>query len=284
MPPRFLYPSRWIAALVAVMLATPAVAQLEITITSAEGRQIPAAFVPFGWQGTDDSPPFDIAALVEQDLKNSGYFDPIDRRDMISRPTQGTQINFQDWRIVDVDVLLIGQLVQAGPDQFDIAYQLFDVVRGEPLIQLRRQARRDDLRAVSHLIADEVYEEMTGIPGIFSTRIAYVTEERSSPDDRKFSLIVADADGANAATIAESSQPLMSPAWSPDGRRIAYVSFEDQHSAIYVQTVATGTRERVSARAGINGAPTFSPDGRTLALTLSRDDGNLDIYTLDLGD
>jgi TolB protein len=127
-----------------------------------------------------------------------------------------------------------------------------------------------------------VFEELTGIPGIFSTRIAYVSEERSGPDARRFRLIVADADGENPSTIADSPQPLMSPAWSPDGRRLAYVSFEGNQSAIYVQTLRTGTRDRVSARAGVNGAPAFSPDGRQLALTLSQD-GNLDVYTLDLG-
>jgi TolB protein len=127
-----------------------------------------------------------------------------------------------------------------------------------------------------------VFEELTGIPGIFSTRIAYVSEERSGPDARRFRLIVADADGENPSTIADSPQPLMSPAWSPDGRRLAYVSFEGNQSAIYVQTLRTGTRERVSARAGVNASPVFSPDGRRLALTLSGQEGNLDIYTLDL--
>jgi TolB protein len=140
----------------------------------------------------------------------------------------------------------------------------------------------EELRATSHRIADMIYEEMTGIRGVFSTRIAYITEERTSLEDRIFRLIVADADGANARIVAESRQPLMSPAWSPDGRRIAYVSFEGGQSAIYVQTLRTGTRDRVSSRAGINGAPVFSPDGRMLALALSLDQGNLDIHTLDL--
>jgi TolB protein len=201
---------------------------------------------------------------------------------MVSRPTEPTQVNFQDWRIVDVDVLVIGQIREDGPNRYSVVYQLFDVIRGEQLLGFRLTAAREDLRATSHRIADMIYEELTGIPGVFGTRIAYVTETRRSPTDRMFRLIVADADGENANVIAESNQPLMSPAWSPDGRRLAYVSFENNQSAIYVQTLRTGTRDRVSARTGINGAPVFSPDGRMLALALSQGEGNLDIYTLDL--
>ena len=274
--------ARPIFGLFALLLALPAAAQLEITITGSAGTQIPAAFVPFGWQGPGDTPPFDVAALVEQDLVNSGYFSALERRNMVSRPTQGSQLNFLDWRIVDVNIVLVGELTQTGADQYNLAFQLFDVVRGEQLLAFRVDSSLDDLRSTSHRIADMVYEEMTGIRGIFSTRIAYITEERTSPDDRTFRLIVADADGANAQTIARSTEPLMSPNWSPDGRRIAYVSFEGRQSAIYVQTLATGTRERVSAEVGVNGAPVFSPDGRRLAVTLSGAGGNLDIHILDI--
>jgi TolB protein len=126
-----------------------------------------------------------------------------------------------------------------------------------------------------------IYEQLTGIPGVFSTQVAYISEQREN-DRQRFRLIVADADGANAQIVADSPDPLMSPAWSPDGRRLAYVSFEGNQAAVYVQTLRSGVRDRVSAREGINGAPAFSPDGRTLALTLSRDAGNLDIFTLDL--
>jgi len=138
------------------------------------------------------------------------------------------------------------------------------------------------LRATAHRIADMIFEELTGIPGVFGTQIAYVSEERRPDNTRRFQLIVADADGENRRVIADSPQPLMSPAWSPDSRRLAYVSFEGDQSAVYVQTLRTGTRDRVSARAGVNSSPVFSPDGRQLALTLSRETGNLDVFTLDL--
>jgi TolB protein len=187
-----------------------------------------------------------------------------------------------DWRIVEVDLLVIGRIREDAPDRYSVTFELFDVIGGQQLLGFRLTSSGDDLRATAHRIADMIFEQVVGIPGIFSTRIAYVSEERQSPEQRRFRLIVADADGANARVIADSPQPLMSPAWSPDGRRLAYVSFEGNQSAIYVQTLRTGTRERVSARAGVNNSPAFSPDGRMLALTLSRDEGNLDIYTLDL--
>jgi len=156
------------------------------------------------------------------------------------------------------------------------------VVQGRSLTSFRLEAARADLRRAAHRISDMIFEEITGFPGVFSTQIAYVSVERRADGSRQFRLIVSDADGENAQRVAESTQPLVSPSWSPDARRIAYVSFEGGVSGVYVQTLRSGTRERVSARAGVNSAPAFSPDGRTLALVLSRDTGNLDIHSLDL--
>ena len=271
------------AALTLAMLVAGAAAdaQLRIEIRSGVERPIPMAIVPFGWDGPG-APPFDLAGLVTADLGNSGRFDPIPESDMLSRPTQAAEVNFNDWRILDVDVLLIGQLTEAGPDRYTAIFQLFDVLRGEQLLGFRLSAARADLRAAGHRIADMVYLQLTGIRGVFSTSIAYINETRNPDGSRRFRLIVADSDGENSRVIADSPDPLMSPSWSPDGRRLAYVSFEGEYSAIFVQTLRTGTRDRVSAREGVNSAPAFSPDGRRLALTLSRDDGNLDIYTIDL--
>jgi TolB protein len=258
----------------------PARAQLHIEITSGVERPTPIAIVPFGWQGPAPVP-FDLAGLVTQDLANSGRFDPIATSDMVSRPTRPLDVNFQDWRLVDVDELLIGRLSEPSSGNYTIEFNLFNVLRGEQELGFRLTASADNLRAAGHRIADMVFEELTGIKGVFSTRIAYVTDSREEGPQR-YRLIVADADGANARVVTASPQPLMSPAWSPDGRRLAYVSFEGSQSAIYVQTLRTGTRQRASARAGINGAPAFSPDGRMLALTLSQQEGNVDVYTLDL--
>lgn len=269
------------AALWLVTLAPAAQAQLSIEIRRGVERPVPIAVVPFGWEGSGPAP-YDLAGVVAADLGNSGRFEPVPVADLVSRPTQPVQVNFQDWRISEVDVLVIGQLRSTGADQYTAEFQLFDVLRGRQLLGFRLTSSRADLRATGHRIADMIFEELTGIPGVFGTQIAYVSELRDGTGQPRYQLIVADADGANPRVIADSPRPLMSPAWSPDGRRIAYVSFEGDQSAIYVQTLRTGNRERVSARAGVNGAPTFSPDGRRLALTLSLNDGNLDVYTLDL--
>jgi TolB protein len=270
-----------VVAAACAMIAGLAEAQLNITITEGRERAVPIAVVPFGWQGSG-TPAYDIAGVVSSDLGSSGRFAPLAARDMVSRPTQASQVNFQDWRVLDADYLVIGTLAEDSPDNFTATFQLFDVLRGESLTGFRLQAARPDLRRAAHRISDMIFQELTGIPGVFSTQIAYISEERRPDNSRLFRLIVSDADGENAQRIAESTQPLMSPAWSPDARRLAYVSFEGGNSGVFVQTLRTGTRERVSGRAGVNSSPSFSPDGRMLALTLSREVGNLDIHTLDL--
>jgi TolB protein len=272
-------------ASVAVLWALTSVAEAQgfnVVIREGSAAAVPIAVVPFGWQGSGP-PAFDFAGVISADLGSSGRFAPLATRDLVSRPTQAAQINFQDWRLLDASYLVIGTLAQdATPDSFTATFELFDVIRGERLTAFRLTAARADLRRAAHRIADMIFEELTGFPGVFSTQIAYVSEDRRPDGTRQFRLIVSDADGENAQRVAESPQPLLSPSWSPDARRIAYVSFEGGSSHVYVQTLRTGTRERVSARVGVNSSPSFSPDGRLLALTLSRDTGNLDVHTLDL--
>jgi len=251
---------------------------LVIEITKGTEEALPIAVVPFGWQ--EGGAPYDLAQVVSNDLETSGRFAPMAREDMLERPTTGSQIVFSDWRLLNTDVVVVGRVLPNG-NNFTIEFQVFDVLRGEQLLGYRMPSTRSAMRASAHRIADMIFEKLTGIPGAFSTRIAYVTVEKSG-DATSHSLVVADADGENQNVIAESSQPIMSPAWSPDGRKLAYVSFEERQAEIYVQTLRTGNRQRTSGRAGVNGAPAWSPDGQFLALTLSTEDGNLDIYTLDL--
>lgn len=258
-------------------------AQIVIEVTRGVERPVPMAIVPFGWEGPGTQAPFDVAALVSSDLGNSGRFAPMAVEDMVARPTQPAEVRFQDWLIVDVDYLVIGDTV-ANPDgSHTIVFQLFNVLQGEQIVgyRLTTGSTEADLRVAAHRVADMIFEELTGIQGVFGTQIAYVNEQRMGLE-RRFQLIVSDSDGANPQVVTRSSEPLMSPAWSPDGRKLAYVSFEDSRASIYVQELRTGIRERVSSREGHNGAPVFSPDGRMLALTLSRDQGNLDIFMLDL--
>ena len=267
--------------LLAAAFSDAAFAQLNITVINFGVRPVPIAIVPFGWSGSGP-PAYDIAGVVSADLKSSGRFAPLAVADMVSRPTQPDKVNFADWRLLKVDYLLIGTLTETAPDQFTTVFQLFDVLKGEQILGYRLMSGRNDLRPTAHRVADMVFEKLVGIPGVFSTQIAYVSEEKRPDGKPRFRLIVSDADGENAKIIADSPQPLLSPSWSPDARRLAYASFEGDQEAVFVQTLKTGTRERVSARRGVNSSPAFSPDGRLLALTLSGENGNLDIFTLDL--
>jgi TolB protein len=198
---------------------------------------------------------------------------------MIEKPQPGSPIRFSDWRLLKTDYLVVGRVETRG-NYTDVTYELYNVVTGQRLLAETQSAPTQSLRMTAHRTADRIFEQLTGVRGAFATRVAYVSVDGKAPALR-YRLMVADADGYGPIRVIESPEPLMSPAWSPDGRMLAYVSFEGKASAIYVQQLSSGERRRVSARSGINGAPAWSPDARKLALTLSRD-GNLDIYTLDL--
>ena len=253
-------------------------AQLRLDITRGVENAVPIAVVPFGGEATGTAT--DVSAIIAADLERSGRFAPLPRAQMVDQPRPGDPIRFSDWRLLKTDYLVVGQVDAQGSDT-TVKYELHNVVTGQRLLGESRSAPSKALRMTAHRAADRIFEQLTGIRGAFATRVAYVSVDGRPPAQR-YRLMVADADGYGAVRIAESTEPLMSPAWSPDGRMLAYVSFEGKASAIYVQQVSSGERRRVSARAGINGAPAWSPDGHKLALTLSRD-GNLDIYTLDLG-
>jgi TolB protein len=270
------------ASVLLVMLATaawsPAArAQLRLDITQGVRDAVPIAIVPFGGQAEGGSG--DVAAVVANDLLSSGRFKPLERGDMVSRPTTGTQIRFEDWRLLKSDFIVVGR-VEPDASGLGVTFELFNVQTGQALLSQRLTTTERGLRSTAHRISDLVFERLTGIPGAFSTRLAYVAVG-GKPPAQHYRLIVSDADGYNPRTVMDSGEPIMSPAWSPDGQYLAYVSFEGKASAIYVQRLASGERRRVSARSGINGAPAWSPDGKRLALTLSRD-GNLDLYVLEL--
>jgi TolB protein len=260
-----------------------AYASADLTIEITEGMQgaMPVAVVPFQWQGTGAPPPESVAGIVAADLTNSGRFRTLPVSDMLSRPSSGAEVDFRDWRALGQDALVVGRVQPNGPGGYLVQFQLFDVLRGEQLAAYSVPTTTPYLRLTAHQIADIIYEKLTGTPGAFATRIAYITEVRGRDGVRRVTLQVADSDGHNPQTIVTSTEPLMSPAWSPDGRRLAYVSFEHKRQAIYIQQVLTGEREQVASFPGINSAPAWSPDGRQLAMVLSRD-GNPEIYVMDL--
>ncbi len=272
---------RLVALGACLLLGATASAELNIEITRGGAQQVPVAVVPFGYDGSGATAPLDVAGVIAADLARSGRFAPIPISNMLQKPTTGIDVDFDDWRILGVEALVVGQVTQTGDNVYSIQFQLFDVFRGEQLVGYRMPASRGTMRAGAHRAADMIYEKLTGIPGVFGTKVTYVTAIGEGRD-RLYRLVVADADGENENVIMESTDPIMSPAWSPDSRRIAYVSFEQNVSSIFIQTLRTGNRVRVSSRVGINGSPAFSPDGRKLVLTLGGADGNLDIHVMDI--
>ena len=256
---------------------------LTIEITQGLEGALPIAVVPFAWRGDAAAPPpHEVGGVVSADLQRSGRFKPLPTSQMLARPTRGEEVDFRDWRALNVENLVVGEVSPNGPGGYLVRFYLYDVFRGEQVTGYSLPTTARDLRATAHHIADIIYETLTGQPGAFATRIAYVTSERSGKDKKeKVELRIADADGYGPQTIVSSTEPIMSPAWSPDGRQIAYVSFENAQPSIWVQELLTGKREKLTSFKGINGAPAWSPDGRFLALTLSKD-GNPDIFVMDI--
>jgi TolB protein len=272
--------SRW--ALLVLTLAAPwARADFVVEVTKGQTEAIPLAVVPFASPELIAAS-FDVAQLVSDDLARSGRFRTMDRKDMIEQPHTGANIAFDDWRRLNNDYIVVGNMAADGADHFVITYELYNVLTRQRLLNFQVNANRPGLRLAGHQIADAVFEKILGIRGAFSTRIAYISVLGHLPD-KTYQLIVADADGENPRVVMQSREPLMSPSWSPDGTSLAYVSFEDRLPTVYVQTLKTGERRKVSAHAGVNQAPAWSPDGRKLALVLSTRDGNLDVYVMDLG-
>jgi TolB protein len=256
-------------------------AEFVVEVTRGQTQAIPIAVVPFSSAEVTASS-FDIAQLVSDDLLRSGRFKTMDVKDMIEQPHSGATIAFDDWRRLNNDYMVVGTLQSTAPDRYNITYELYNVLTRQRLLGFQISANKLGLRVAGHQIADAVFEKILGIRGAFNTRIAYVAALGHVPN-KVYQLVLADADGENPRVITESKEPLMSPAWSPDGAQLAYVSFEQRLSSIYVQNVKTGERRRMSAHAGVNQAPAWSPDGKKLAMTLSTRDGNLDVYVLDLG-
>ncbi len=253
-------------------------AAITVEVTQGVEQAKPIAIVPFS---AALPLPEDVAAIVSADLLRSGRFAPMAVSDMPGQPDDFNQVQFDDWRRLEIENLVVGKVGRLPDGQYEAEFRLIDVYRAKQMDGRRIVVGDADLRLAAHRIADLVYEALTQIPGAFSTRISYITVHKGRQSGKVYSLEVADADGYNTQTLLTSPEPLMSPAWSPDGRRLAYVSFEGHASSIFVQDIFTGARNQVASGQGINSAPAWSPDGRKLAITSSRD-GNPEIYVLEL--
>lgn len=263
----------------ALCMSMPAHAELQIDITSGVTDPIPIAVVPFTRVPADGG--VDVSEVVTHDLATSGRFKTLPRAQMMSTPTRAVDVNAADWKSGGSDYVVVGRVSGGGEGQLAVDFDLVNTLTGQTMVSQRFTGTQAALRNAAHRVSDVIYEKIIGVRGAFATRIAYVSVDGQASNAR-YQLIIADADGENQRKVLESRYPIMSPAWSADGQWIAYVSFESRRSAVYVQQVRTGERSRVSARAGINGAPSFSPDGKRLALTLGGTAGNPDIFVLDL--
>ena len=273
---------RWIWLwLPLLLLTTQAKAAFEIEITGGTDSARPVAVVPFKWTGGGNMPQ-DLAEVIAGDFRNSGMFRPLDRNRLPQQVASASELDASQWRPHQVEAVLVGSIEPAGGDQYRISFELADVLgqNGAQLLESRSATvPAAQLRQYAHRIADIAFEKLTGIKGAFLTRIAYVNVQHGA--QFPYQMMIADYDGFNEQLLLRSREPLMSPAWSPDGRKLAYVSFENKKAEIVVQDIYSQQRQVVSSQKGINGAPQWSPDGSRLALVLSRD-GQPEVYVLDL--
>lgn len=269
-----------IALLGLVMLVGSVQAADPLVISQGADRATPIAVVPFGWQGGSVLPE-DMSQIIGNDLRNSGYFEPIPRQNMISLPTQASEVIYRDWKALGAQYVLVGNIVPNG-GRLQVQYALFNVNTEQQVMTGNVGGGTEQLRDMAHHIADQSFEKLTGVKGAFSTRLLYVTAERMGANNTRYTLQRSDYDGARAVTLLQSREPILSPSFAPDGRRIAYVSFEQRRPRIFVQHIDTGRREQITNFEGLNGAPAWSPDGNRLAFVLSRD-GNPEIYVMDMG-
>jgi len=279
-----------------IFISTNTVAEeFDFIISGGIDSARPIAVLPFSFQGINGSKVSqDAAAIIASDLRRSGRFNPMARHELLQDVDNYDEVNLELWKEKGIEAVVVGRITQVPDGRLKIAYELVDIfrktqeVRNGKLYDVNRNKldsysvfiQPKKLRFHSHRIANRIYEKLTGEKGAFATRIAYVTVNRK--DVKSHRLMVADSDGYAPQLLFSSSQPIMSPAWSPDAQQLAYVSFENGRSEVYIQDIyKVNSRKRVAAFEGINSAPSFSPDGRRLALTLSRD-GNPEIYILDL--
>ena len=253
-----------------LLMGTATHAQIKVEIAGVGSNQIPVAVAAFADEGIA---PADVSDIIRADLERSGIFKVIDAGQTIS---DSASVDLAAFKASGADALVVGSVSRSPDGRFQVRYKLHDTVKGAQISQLGGEVQPKYIRLQAHRIADDVYEKLTGVRGVFSTRIAYVKENRAG---RSYTLAVADADGENEVVAAQGREPIISPAWSPDGTKVAYVSMEDRKPVVYLQDLMTGRRNVISNLKGNNSAPSWSPDGRTLAVALSKD-GNTEVYTV----
>ena len=256
-------------------------AQGQLTIEITQGRDDPTsiAIVPFDWRVGGVSAE-DVGTIIEANLERTGQFSPVSRDDMLGSPHESSEVFYRDWRALKVDYLLVGKMLPTA-NGVVAEYELFDVYTQKMVVKGREVGTLDALRDIAHGVSDRVYEKLTGIRGAFSTRILYVSALEAARGQFTYRLLLSDVDGARERVVLESADPILTPAWAPDGDTIAYVSFETTRPAIFMHVLSTNQRTQLTNFKGLNGAPAWSPDGKKLAMVLSKD-GSPDIYVMNI--
>lgn len=271
------------------LLAPSSYAAVDLELTQGVQSAMPLAVVPLAGNA-QSTELLDIAAVVSTDLQNSGRFRLLDRAKMQEKPQGVDQVRAKTWQDLGMDNLVVGSIKPGSDGKYQVSIQLLDIYGGrkgmngaKPSLLLDKQfiVPAPGMRKLAHHISDLIYEKLTGERGIFSTHLAYVVVEKKHNIPSKYCLEVSDVDGFDPKSLMVSQEPIMSPAWSPDGSKIAYVSFEKNRAGIFIQEIASGKRRLVTEYPGINGAPSWSPDGTKLAFVLSKE-GSPSIYTLDV--
>ena len=262
---------RWMLFCAVFLTASMANAALEIEISGGGAQQIPIAVVPFGGAGNTKE---NINEIIAADLHRSGLFRVLETRGMANLPTTPAQIKYAEWAALQAQAITVGNVESVAGGRLKVSFQLMDVLKQTQLAGMDYQIAPSQMRTTAHKIADIIYQKLTGQSGIFASRIAYITKS-----GKRYALQVADADGYNPQTLVSSNEPLISPSWSPDGTKLAYVSFEKKKPIIYVQSLTSGSREILANYKGNNSAPAWSPDGSKLAIVLTYG-ANSQIYTI----
>jgi len=260
-----------------VLFAISAQAQLVVEVTRGNDKPIKVGVVPFDVEGTMARE--DVASIIDANLVRSGQFETVGRGSMLSKPIDVSEVAYRDWRLMSVDYLVLGS-VKVDSTGASVSYQLIDVSAQRLLEGASRTRPVTQLRDIAHWVSDKVYEKLTGFKGAFGTQIAFVKEKRVGGKPL-YQLMRADADGAREKLIFESRAPIMSPSWSPDASKIAYVSFESGRPRIMMHDLVTNRRDQLTDFRGLNSSPAWSPKGDKIAMVLSKDD-NPEIYLLDL--
>lgn len=266
-----------------LLIQAPAFAALNLELTQGVSNLMPIAVVPFAGQNNAQAPN-NVSTVITNDLSNSGRFKVFDPSQITQTPHNGSEVDANYWRGKNVDNVVAGTVKSVGGDRYQVSFALVNVAKGQSQVLTTQEFTipGSELRSLAHHISDMVYKQLTGIRGVFSTRIVYVLNQRNANGQASYVLQVADYDGYGPKSLLTSNQPIMSPAWSHNGTKVAYVSFEKNSPRIYVQNVVTGARELISDFPGVNGAPAWSPDDRRLAMALSKGAGNPKIYVMDV--